>query len=335
MSGTSIGSGARNLMLLAFGTAVLLHVDRTPAWSTGVAIAAFGWQLAHLRWRVPLPGVVLRTLIALGLLLLTMASYQTVSGLAAGGTLLLVMGSAKLLEVRGLRDARVVAMVALALLLAACLDRQSLLRVPPYLFVGWSALSALTAMGSQGNVHPRRAIAASGRALLIALPLAVLSFVLVPRLPGALWGIPPSEEATTGLGEEMSPGSISELSISEDVAFRVRFEGPAPPPDRRYWRGPVLHDFDGYTWRRRNGPGAVRQHWEPAAPELRYEVMLEPTSRSYLFGLDTISRISGRRNFLTFDGQAIATRAITAPIVYQGVSHVEVRFQGPLSLTGR
>ena len=27
----------------------------------------------------------------------------------------------------------------------------------------------------------------------------------------------------------MSPGSISDLSISDDIAFRVRFEGPAPP----------------------------------------------------------------------------------------------------------
>ena len=94
-----------------------------------------------------------------------------------------------------------------------------------------------------------------------------------------MWGLQPSEDATTGLGDEMSPGSISELSISEDVAFRVRFQGPAPPPSQRYWRGPVLHDFDGFTWRRRLGPGAVRQPTEPVSPPLRYQVMLEPTGR--------------------------------------------------------
>ena len=138
------------------------------------------------------------------------------------------MGSAKLLEVRQPRDARVVAMVALALLLAACLERQSLLRVAPCTCSsGWTALAALTALGSQRRpCRPRESLAArAGRTLLVALPLAALCFVLVPRLPGALWDLPPSEDATTGLGDEMSPGSISELSISEDVAFRVRFEG--------------------------------------------------------------------------------------------------------------
>jgi transglutaminase-like putative cysteine protease len=335
MNDAVMGPHARRLMLLAFGAGALLHVDRAPLWSLFVAAAAFCWQLAHLRWRLPLPGPVVRTVLAIGLLLLTMVTYRTVSGLSAGGTLLLVMGSAKLLEIRGRRDARVVAMVALALLLAACLERQSLLRMPLYLVAGWSALGALTALGSARDSPPRAALSASGRALLVAMPLAALCFVLVPRLPGAMWGLPPSEDATTGLGDEMSPGSISELSISEDVAFRVRFEGPAPPAAQRYWRGPVLHDFDGFTWRRRLGPGAVRQPVEPVSAPVRYQVMLEPTGRSYLFGIDTIGEITGRRNFQTFDGQAIATREVTSPIVYEGVSYVEVRHTRPLSITGR
>jgi protein-glutamine gamma-glutamyltransferase len=331
----AMGRHARAMMLLAFAAAVLLHVDRTPVWCLAVAAAAFCWQLAHSRWRVPLPGTVLRALLAMSLLMMTLASFRTVSGLSAGSALLLVMGAAKLLEVRGHRDARVVAMVALALLLAACLDRQSLLRVPMYLVAGWLAMSALTASGTQADPNPREALASSGRALLLALPLAMVSFVMVPRLPGALWGLPPSESATTGLGDEMSPGSISDLSVSEDVAFRVRFEGPAPPPAQRYWRGPVLHDFDGFTWRRRNGPAAVRQAVEPVSPAVRYQVMLEPTQRTYLFGLDTIGELTGRRNFLTFDGQAIAVRAVTTAIAYEGISYPEVRYPGELSIIGR
>ena len=132
MSDPGIGTGARRKTLLAFCAGVLLHVDRAPLGSLGVAAAAFCWQLAHLRWRLPLPGAVVRTMLAFGLLLLTAVSFRTISGLSAGGTLLLVMGSAKLLELRQRRDARVVAMVALALLLAACLERlgrQDLARV--------------------------------------------------------------------------------------------------------------------------------------------------------------------------------------------------------------
>ena len=48
----------------------------------------------------------------------------------------------------------------------------------------------------------------------------------------------------------MTPGSIQKLVSSYAPAFRVRFAGAVPPAEERYWRGPVLHDFDGRTWRR-------------------------------------------------------------------------------------
>ena len=61
--------------------------------------------------------------------------------------------------------------------------------------------------------------------------------------------------------------------------------GAAPPPAQRYWRGPVLHDFDGYTWRRTRGffrSGAV----ETRGPEYDYSLMLEPTDNYWVFALD-------------------------------------------------
>jgi protein-glutamine gamma-glutamyltransferase len=159
-----------------------------------------------------------------------------------------------------------------------------------------------------------------GRAMLLALPLAALCFVLVPRMQGALWSMPASSSAQSGLGDEMSPGSISELAVSEDIAFRVRFEGAAPPMTQRYWRGPVLHEFDGYTWRRLAGPGAIRQEPTPVSAPLRYHVLLEPTGRVHLFGIDHVVTIAGRRNRQTFDGQVLAAIPVSGPIAYEGVS---------------
>jgi transglutaminase-like putative cysteine protease len=322
------------MVLAAFGAAVLLHVDRAPPWAGAVAAAAFTWQWLHQRGRVALPGTGPRSLIAVALLLATIASYRAISGLAAGSTLLLVMGSAKLLEIRRPGDARVIALTSLALLLAACLERQSLVRVPLYLLAGWLSLAALAAMGARAeSLSSRRALTTSGWSLLIALPLALLCFVFVPRLPGALWSLPSDSSAQSGLGDEMTPGGISELSMSEDVAFRVRFEGAVPPLAQRYWRGPVLHEFDGYTWRR--GRSAVPQPVEPLSAPVRYQVMLEPTGHNYLFGLDTIDRITGQRNFPRFDGQVFASRPITSALTYEGVSYLQVRALTPLSITGR
>ena len=323
------------LPVAAFGCAVLLHVDSAPPWSIAVACIGVVMQLAHQRGRLALPGALWRAAIALTLLVATVASYRSISGLAAGSTLLLVMGAAKLLEMRQARDARVMVLVALALLMAAVLDRQSLPRVPLYAASAWLALAALAAVGAhRSSSSLRSALGTAGHALLYALPLAALCFVFVPRLPGALWSIPQDGGATTGLGDEMSPGSISALSSSDDIAFRVRFEGPAPPLAQRYWRGPVLHDFDGQTWRRNRGQ-AVRQPWQPESAPVHYRILQEPTGRNHLFGLDTIGELSGRRSYQLFDGQVLSALPVTSAIAYEGRSYLQVRNPGTLSATGR
>ena len=172
----------------------------------------------------------------------TLATFRTLNGLAAGSALLMAMGAAKTLETRQRRDAQVLVLTSLVLLLAACLDRQGLLRLPLYLFTGWTCCAALVALGT-GTHAPGRlrdAFGVAGKSLLWSLPFAAILFVFVPRLPGALWSLPGNDKAQTGLSEEMSPGSISELAVSDEVAFRVRFSGDIPPPHQRLLARPVL-----------------------------------------------------------------------------------------------
>lgn len=327
---------AVSLMLAGFAASILLHVDRTPLWCVAVALAAVLWYWLHQRRNLPLPPAGLRIVTTLALFAGIAASFRTVGGLAAGSALLVVMGAAKLMETRAPRDAGVVAAVSLVLVLAACLDRQSLPRVPLYLATGWIALGSLAALGGwRAGSSSRVAMATAGRSLLLALPFAVLCFALVPRLQGAMWSMPHDAQAGTGLAEEMSPGSISELSSSEAMAFRVRFDGNAPPESARYWRGPVLHDFDGTTWRRQQGPGAVAQASIPLSPPLRYHVLLEPTGRAFLFGIDSVAAIEGHRNFITFDGQVLARRPVTETITYDGISYLQTRTVEGLSTNGR
>ena len=68
-----------------------------------------------------------------------------------------------------------------------------------------------------------------------------------PASPGRCGAARSKAGARTGLSDSMSPGSISDLSLSDDVAFRVDFARPPPPPSQRYWRGPVFARFDGAT----------------------------------------------------------------------------------------
>ncbi len=324
------------LLLGAYAAACLLQIDRAPPWCTVVAFGALTWRWLHHRGSVGLPNRWMRLLIALLLVLGVAASFRTLNGLAAGGALLIVMGGAKLLETRSSRDAVVVATVSLILVLAAALDRQGLARLPLYVATGWLALASIAALGGVAAAQSaRRAFFIAGKTALYAMPLAALAFVLVPRLPGALWSMPGGGRAETGLSDEMSPGSISELSVSEDIAFRVRFEGSPPPLAQRYWRGPVLHDFDGYTWRRATGQYALPQQQQAVSPPVRYHVMLEPQGRNYLFVLDTFDSLDGVAYQQLFDGEVRAWRAIGTPTAYDAISHLQSRSVGNLSMTGR
>jgi hypothetical protein len=231
----------------AYVGGVLLHIDRVPPWASGVALALTAWRIlsAPSGWY---PGLITRALLALVLVALVLARFHTLNGLAAGTALLVLMGGLKLLETRGRRDEFVMLGGALFLLLAACLDRQDLLRTPLYALHAWLCCTAL-AVVAHPQLVPRAAARLAGRALLMALPLAALLFVLFPRLPGAFWSIARGGEATTGLSDSMNPGSIARLTLSYEPALRVHFPAAVPPAPERYWRGPVLHDFDGYTWR--------------------------------------------------------------------------------------
>jgi len=231
----------------AFGFGVLLHIDRIPLWTVGAAIVCIVWWLLASIDLISVPRRTARSLLAIALLAAVYTQFRTLNGLNAGTALLVVMGSIKLLETHRKRDRGIVVGAALFLLLAACLDRQSLLHAPLYLWHAWLCCTAFAVIAHDGKgLTERAAIALAGRSLLFAVPLALVLFVFFPRLAGSFWALPQFPQAVTGLSDTMSPGSISTLSESGDPAFRVRFEDSPPPPEERYWRGPVLHDFDGY-----------------------------------------------------------------------------------------
>ncbi|WP_413702346.1 transglutaminaseTgpA domain-containing protein [Psychromonas sp. KJ10-10] len=82
---------------------------------------------------------------------------------------------------------------------------------------------------------------------LLSLPLAILLFLVMPRLP-ALWQVPIQNQATTGLSDTVSPGDIANLSRSSALAFRATFKGEVVGASDRYWRAMTLDLFDGKTW---------------------------------------------------------------------------------------
>jgi transglutaminase-like putative cysteine protease len=318
----------------AFAGGVLLNLDRVPVWTAAAALLLIAWRLSSERSGARLPGTVARALLALVVVAVVLLRFHTLNGLAAGTALLMLMSALKLLETRARRDQFVMVGAGLFLLLAACLDRQSLARVPLYGLQAWLCCSALAVVASAG-FGGRAALRLAGRTLLLALPLALPLFLFFPRLPGAFWAIPRGGQALTGLSDTMSPGSIVKLVADYDPAFRVQFTGRAPPAEELYWRGPVLHDFDGYTWRRGSRAFPRRQRLQYLGTAYRYRVALEPTRQRWWFALDTPAQSPEADVLLTYDNQLLGGEPLTEPVSFDAVSYTRTRALEPLGSFGR
>jgi protein-glutamine gamma-glutamyltransferase len=147
--------------------------------------------------------------------------------------------------------------------------------------------------------------------LAFAAPVALVMFLLFPRVPGPFWALPSRSAAgLTGLSDEMSPGMISQLIQSDEIAFRVSFEGPEPPQSALYWRGPVLERFDGSTWRDLERLPQLSPRMQLRGPSFRYRITLEPHGRAWLLALDFPARWSDRDAMLTNEFQLVSRRPI-------------------------
>jgi transglutaminase-like putative cysteine protease len=246
------------------------------------------------------------------------------------------MGALKLAESRTRRDDGIVVAVSLFMLLAAALADQSLWRLPLYLLFAWGACAAMAVIAHPGPaLSTRAALRLSARALAMAIPLAAACFLFFPRFSGQFWALERGAKASTGLGDEMAPGSVGELATEYTPAFRVRFEGPPPPRESLYFRGPVLNSFDGFTWRRERSVLYRAGQLEMLGTPLRYRVTLDPTNRPYLFTLETLAEVPARGMFLSHDRQLTVFNDINSVRSYDAASYLTVRDPFALSPLGR
>jgi len=333
---------------LAWATAaylgcVLLTADRIPHTVLLEALLLVAWRVLCVK--APsrffrLPRLAVRNFIAVFLVGAVLLMFRTLNGLSAGTALLVLMGACKLLETRARRDQFILVGTSLFLLLAACLDRQDLIRAPLYLLQAWLCCAAIaviayypatprTTSAAPTAFTDRKAILLAGRTLLFALPFAVVLFLFFPRLPGAFWQLAHADEGATGLSDTMSPGSITQLTASYEIAFRAHFQGARPPTEQLYWRGPVLHQFDGFTWRR--NPAIYRQRpLKYTGPSYLYRISMEPNRQRWLFSLDTLERRPAGKFFFTDDYELLSQDPVTEATTYTAVSSTGTEAIEPL-----
>lgn len=279
-------------LLAVVALALAPHLPRVPTWEAAVVLVMLAWRAAASLRTWPMPPDRLKLLMTLCAVVAVAASHGARPSQEAGLALLVLMLAFKLTELRQRRDVMVTVFLLYFVLLTQFLHSQEIWTVAYLLGCTVAVTAVLIEVSHPGTMlAPTRALRMAAGHVTLALPVMVVLFVLFPRIPGPLWGLPADggAAARTGLSDRMSPGDIASLIASDEVAFRVEFDGALPPQRALYWRGPVFWAFDGRTWSPGFGgslPGEVRI--APLGPALRYRMMLEPTSERWLTALEMV-----------------------------------------------
>ena len=311
--------------------AVIPHAMRIPLWMPILFFSLALWRLhQERRWRSSSKKPSLsarfgRQFIMIVIVVGVFNSYGTLVGRDAGVALLVLLAGLKLVELQNQRDYYIGCFIAMFLVLTNFFYSQTILTAIHMLLAVTLIVTSLISLNDRnGFVNSQKRVTVALSLLVQSIPFLLILFVLFPRVDGPLWGLPKDAHAgTTGLDDEMSPGQISQLSLSDKVAFRVEFSDPIPANSSLYWRGPVLWYSDGVKWvgeKRPDKPVAIEVQGNP----VRYAITMEATDKNWLYGLEMPGEVPGRA-FLSHDQQILTRRPVQARRRYELRSYTQFK----------
>ncbi|QYK03584.1 DUF3488 and transglutaminase-like domain-containing protein [Shewanella zhangzhouensis] len=296
-----IGRSTLFWLLLTHFALIAPLADKSTPWTLAISAICLVWRVGIFYGRVARPPRLLVTGLGIASAVTLALVGKQIGFLNALMNLLILGYSLKTIEILGKRDVRTVILVGYFLIAINLIDNQGIGAMALALALFWlNTQSLLTLYRDPGGKRDALAI----KLVLQSLPLAILLFLVLPRLP-PLWMVPSLKSSITGLGNEVGFGDISKLTQSDALAFRARFDGQVPANPELYWRALVMEDYDGSHWRQHSGIKRLEREAfllgsgraapadeppqttnRPRKAPLSYEVIAEPSGQRWLFGLD-------------------------------------------------
>lgn len=287
-------------LLASFSLCNALLSIYLPWWLLLVAAVCLVWRLFIFSGRTSFPAAWLRVVLVVLSGAALLAQFGFLLSVDIFVALLLLGFSLKLLEIYQNKDAQFLLYLAVFVLMTAFLFSQS---VGYAVLVFWAValvLASLVAVQSDAVVlqrdvwHPlRRGV----WLFLMALPVMLFLFVVMPRLP-PLWSMPlKTQQAKTGMSDSMRFGDVASLAKSSDIAFRASFPHEVPERKSLYWYGLFLDHFDGEQWSESckhcttSIPNITDQKAQKSFP---YQVVLEPSGQPWVYLLKPSAIGDGR-----------------------------------------
>lgn len=261
---------------------------------------------------------IIRTILMIVAASFVFSHFGTFMGRDAGVSLLVILTGFKILETENHRDFYVTCFLGYFIIATNFFYNQSILTAFYMLITLLVMTTGLIYFNDKTNSTPVSVkFRTAGILILQSLPFMFIMFLFFPRVDGPLWGLPEDAHASkTGLSDEMSPGSISQLVLNDDVAFRIKWnvDNPAhiPRTSDLYWRGPVFWHNDGRTW-----TAGKKYFFPPPAPAtdgppVDYTITLEPNNKRWVFALELVKQESEQFS-LTHDFTLLANHRINSP----------------------
>lgn len=218
-------------------------------------------------------------MMSLVLLVQILIQYRTLIGQEPSYTFLLGLSGLRVMDYKNERDHRFLVLLGFVLVSIKALFSLDIYWIVPSVlaFVGlWYSLLPETYPGK---------LKLLGKIFVLSMPVAMILFFAFPRfvLPWAMSR--GNASGQIGFSDELNPGRVAELATVGTMAFRARISDLEVASQDLYWRGSVLVDSRGLSWR----PGLLGLQPRPQIPEssdVFYDIALEPHSSTYLFVLD-------------------------------------------------
>lgn len=305
---------------------ILMVFNEVPLLYFWFCFGVIGWKFLSEKGKVKkFPRFLTATLSALSFVLIV-ARYRTLFSQEAALSLLIVLTSLKIMDYEEDRDHKFVCLLAFILLILKSLFSYEIYwLIPTFVsfFMVWVSLTDVQVSGKYQFIF---------RLFARSFPIAIGFFLLFPRfvVPWAMQRQQP-QKASVGFSNQMNPGDVSQMAQSNELAFRVKFLNERKVELlQMYWAGSVLNVSKGLAWsdnlkpiNRAKEPSELlrEEDLESRNNIYHYQVLLEPREHEFLFGLDSVIKLSlGNRRLQRFSENTFRVMNEKKTLSYWGYS---------------
>ncbi len=307
-------------LILSIGFSTLALIGDVPGWTALSALVFWLWKLLTFYLKTAAPSKKLTGFFALIFFVLIYLEFKTYLGKESATSFIIILAALKILEFTEEIEKDFIVLLGFFLTTAKFLFSYDLFflsfSIPIYFILTMSLLP-----NSWTQKNSKLAIKYVLKVFTGALPISILIFFLFPRVTKTLTELNiAGSQGISGFSDNISPGSISDLSLSNELVMRIEMNNiHILKVKEMYIKGLVLEkNINQMNW----GSSKI-QNLKPTQTlndNNDYKITLEQTNRLILFSLyNTLAlNTDSHRVFVDSNNTFRTDSVIERRIAYKG-----------------